>query len=123
MLVPNYQAGKDSAAGFKLDYKGEIVEESYMPLNTTRLPGRTYQDCSSRSPMRCSPSCRVASASTSSSNTGRPASPIAFRVLSAFTVDELTLPAQQDAAVGMFGGANWAPNMDNPQNKKFVAGL
>ena len=42
-------------------------------------------------------------------------------VLSAFTVDESTLPAQQDAAVGMFGGANWAPNLDNPQNKKFVA--
>ena len=33
-MVPNYQAGKDSAAGFKLDYKGEIVEESYMPLGT-----------------------------------------------------------------------------------------
>ena len=34
VLVPNYQAGKDSAAGFKIDYKGEIVEESYMPLGT-----------------------------------------------------------------------------------------
>src|SRR5258708_30319356 len=43
-------------------------------------------------------------------------------VLSAFTVDESTLPAQQDAAVGMFGCANWAPNLDNPQYKKFVAG-
>ena len=43
-------------------------------------------------------------------------------MLSAFTVDKSTLPAQQDAAVGMFGGANWAPNLDNPQNKKFVAG-
>src|SRR3979409_773981 len=32
VLVPNYQAGKDSAAGFKLDYKGEIVEESEMRL-------------------------------------------------------------------------------------------
>jgi branched-chain amino acid transport system substrate-binding protein len=41
--------------------------------------------------------------------------------LSAFTVDESTLPAQQDAAIGFFGGANWAPNLDNPQNKKFVA--
>lgn len=28
LMVPNYQAGKDSVAGFKLDYKGEIVEES-----------------------------------------------------------------------------------------------
>ena len=44
VLVPNYQAGKDSAAGFKLDYKGEIVEESYMPLNTLRFPGRADQD-------------------------------------------------------------------------------
>jgi branched-chain amino acid transport system substrate-binding protein len=43
-------------------------------------------------------------------------------VLSAFTVDESTLPAQQDAAVGMFGGADWAPDLDNPQSKKFVAG-
>src|SRR6266576_4745452 len=34
LLVPNYQAGRDSAAGFKLDYKGEIVEESYVPLGT-----------------------------------------------------------------------------------------
>src|SRR5437588_4988731 len=34
LLIPNYQAGRDSAAGFKLDYKGEIVEESYTPLNT-----------------------------------------------------------------------------------------
>ena len=41
--------------------------------------------------------------------------------LSAFTVDEATLPAQQDAAIGFFGGANWAPNLDNAQNKKFVS--
>src|SRR3989337_2896366 len=40
--------------------------------------------------------------------------------LSAFTVDESTLPAQQDAALGMFGGSNWAPNFDTPQNKTFV---
>src|SRR5208283_5845923 len=40
--------------------------------------------------------------------------------LSAFTVDESTLPAQQDAALGMFAGANWAPNLDNPQTKAFV---
>jgi branched-chain amino acid transport system substrate-binding protein len=41
--------------------------------------------------------------------------------LSAFTVDESTLPAQQDAAIGMLGGSNWAPNLDTPQNKTFVS--
>jgi branched-chain amino acid transport system substrate-binding protein len=40
--------------------------------------------------------------------------------LSAFTVDESTLPAQQDAAIGAWGGSNWAPNLDTPQNKRFV---
>src|SRR5438045_9492629 len=34
LMVPNYQAGRDSVAGFKLDYKGEIVEETYMPLGS-----------------------------------------------------------------------------------------
>ena len=34
-LVPNYPAGKDALAGFKRTYKGEIVEESLVPLNTT----------------------------------------------------------------------------------------
>ena len=28
VLVPNYQAGKDLAAGFKLDYKGEIARKA-----------------------------------------------------------------------------------------------
>jgi branched-chain amino acid transport system substrate-binding protein len=41
--------------------------------------------------------------------------------LSAFTVDESTLPAQQDAAIGLFGGSNWAPTLDTPGNRKFVA--
>jgi branched-chain amino acid transport system substrate-binding protein len=40
--------------------------------------------------------------------------------LSAFTVDESTLPAQKDAALGFFGGANWAPDMKNPQSEAFV---
>jgi len=41
--------------------------------------------------------------------------------LSAFTTDESTLPAEKDDAVGDLAGANWAPNMDNPQSKAFVA--
>ena len=41
--------------------------------------------------------------------------------LSAFTVDETTLPATQDAALGLQAGAQWAPNLDNAANKEFVA--
>src|ERR1700738_4133303 len=90
VMVPNYQAGRDSAAGFKLDSKGEIVEEGGMGVSLVKQ----YKQAGLADQIP---------------------------VLSAFTVDESTLPAQQDAAVGMFGGANWAPHLDNPHNKKFVA--
>jgi len=32
VMVPNYQAGKDAAHGFSSRYKGEIVDEIYVPL-------------------------------------------------------------------------------------------
>src|SRR5439155_10710902 len=103
-----------------IDYKGEIVEESYLPLNTTDFQVELT---------------KIAAAKPDALFTFMPGglgvglvkqyrqAGLADRVpvLSAFTVDESTLPAQQDAAVGMFGGANWAPNLDNPQNKKFVS--
>ncbi len=33
IMAPNYQAGKDSLAGFKNYFKGEVVDEVYVPLN------------------------------------------------------------------------------------------
>jgi branched-chain amino acid transport system substrate-binding protein len=121
LLVPNYQAGRDSVAGFKLDYKGEIVEESYVPLNTldfqpelskiaSQKPDAVFTFMPGGMGVNLVKQYRQAGLADS------------IPVLSAFTVDESTLPAQQDAAVGMFGGADWAPNLDNPASKKFVAG-
>jgi branched-chain amino acid transport system substrate-binding protein len=120
LLVPNYQAGRDSVAGFKLDYKGEIVEESYMPLGTldfqpelskisSQKPDAVFTFMPGGMGVNLVKQYRQAGLANS------------IPVLSAFTVDESTLPAQQDAAVGMFGGADWAPNLDNPRSKKFVA--
>jgi branched-chain amino acid transport system substrate-binding protein len=118
LLVPNYQAGRDSVAGFKLAYKGEIVQESYTPLNTLDFQPELT---------------KIASLKPDALFTFMPGgmgvnlvkqyrqAGLTVPVLSAFTVDESTLPAQQDAAVGMFGGADWAPNLDTPQNRKFVA--
>jgi branched-chain amino acid transport system substrate-binding protein len=121
VLVPNYQAGKDSAAGFKLDYKGEIIEESYTPLGTLDFQVELSKIASLKPDALFTfmPGGMGVGLVKQYSQAGLADK---IPVLSAFTVDESTLPAQQDAAVGMFGGANWAPNLDNPQNKKFVAG-
>jgi len=120
LLVPNYQAGRDSVAGFKLDYKGEIVEESYMPLGaldfqpelskiSSLKPDAVFTFMPGGMGVNLVKQYRQAGLADS------------IPVLSAFTVDESTLPAQQDAAIGMFGGADWAPNLDNAESKKFVA--
>ncbi|OAF18718.1 ABC transporter substrate-binding protein [Bradyrhizobium neotropicale] len=120
LMVPNYQAGKDSVAGFKLDYKGEIVEESYMPLNTLDFQPELSK-ISSQKPDALFTFMPGGLGVNLVKQYRQAGLADTIPVLSAFTVDESTLPAQQDAAVGMFGGANWAPNLDNPLNKKFVA--
>jgi len=120
LLTPNYQAGRDAMAGFKRHFKGEIVEESYVPLNNLDFQSELA---------------KIAAAQPDAVFTFMPGgmgvnlvrqyrqAGLADKVpfLSAFTVDESTLPAQQDAAIGMLGGSNWAPNLDTPQNKAFVA--
>jgi branched-chain amino acid transport system substrate-binding protein len=120
VMVPNYQAGKDSVAGFKLAYKGEIVEETYMPLGSLDFQPELTKIASLKpdAVFTFMPGGMGVNLVKQFKQAGLADS---IPVLSAFTVDESTLPAQQDAAVGMFGGADWAPNLDNPQNKKFVA--
>ena len=122
LLAPNYQAGKDALAGFKRHYKGEIVEESYVPLNTLDFQSELA---------------KIASMQPDAIFTFMPggmgvnlvkqyrAAGLADRIpfLSAFTVDESTLPAQQDAAIGMLGGSNWAPNLDTPAEQEVRRGL
>jgi branched-chain amino acid transport system substrate-binding protein len=120
LLTPNYQAGRDAMAGFKRHFRGQIVDEVYTPLGHLDFAAELA---------------RIGSSGANGLFTFMPGgmgvnlvrqygqAGLTQRVpfLSAFTVDESTLPAQQDAAIGMIAGMTWAPNMDNPQNKKFVA--
>jgi branched-chain amino acid transport system substrate-binding protein len=120
LMAPNYQAGKDALAGFKAFFKGEVADEVYVPLNQLDFSAELS---------------KIAAAKPEAIYVFLPggmgvnfvkqfrqaglADGVTF--LSAFTVDESTLPAQQDAALGFFGGSNWAPDLNTPQNKEFVA--
>jgi branched-chain amino acid transport system substrate-binding protein len=120
IIVPNYQAGKDAAAGFKHKFTGEIADEIYVPLGQLDYSAELT---------------RIAAANPDAIFAFTPGgmgvnfvkqfrqSGVADKItfLSAFTVDESTLPAQQDAALGMFAGSDWAPDLDNPQSQAFVA--
>ena len=121
LLAPNYQAGKDSLAGFKRAFKGEIVEEAYAPLGTLDFSAELAKIAAAQPDVLFTfmPGGMGVSLVKQFRQAGL-ADKVPF--LSAFTVDESTLPAQQDAALGFLSGITWAPNMDNPQSKAFVAG-
>jgi len=38
-----------------------------------------------------------------------------------YTVDEISIPAVKDAAVGIYETRYWSPDLKNPPNQKFVA--
>jgi branched-chain amino acid transport system substrate-binding protein len=120
VLVPNYPAGKDAIAGFKRAYKGEIVEESLVPLNTTDFGPEVSKISASKSDalftfMPGGLGINLLNTYIQAGLKGK------LPIVSAFTADEATLPVLKDNAVGVYGVLTWAPNMDNPANKKFVS--
>jgi branched-chain amino acid transport system substrate-binding protein len=119
IMAPNYQAGKDSLAGFKRHFKGEVLDEVYTQLGQLDFSAELAKIASMKPDaiFVFMPGGMGVNLVRQYRQAGLQTIPF----LSAFTVDESTLPAQQDAAVGFFGGANWAPTADNPANKAFVA--
>jgi branched-chain amino acid transport system substrate-binding protein len=119
VLAPNYQAGKDMVAGLKRYYKGTIVEEIY-----TKLGQQDYQ------------------AEITQLRAKNPKAVFAFYpggmgvqfvrqyhqaglreripLYTVFTVDETTLPAIKDAAIGQYEARFWSPDMDTAASKKYV---
>jgi len=119
LLAPNYQAGKDAIEGFKSAFKGEIVDEVYTPLTQLDFSAELAKIAASKPDAIYT--FMPGGLGVNLVKQYRQAGLGDIPFLSAFTVDESTLPAQQDAAVGFYGGSNWAPNLDTPQNKAFVA--
>jgi branched-chain amino acid transport system substrate-binding protein len=118
LLTPNYQAGRDAMAGFKSTFRGEVMDEIYVPLTTTDFSAELA---------------RIAAARPDGIYTFMPgglgvqlvrqyrqAGLGNIPVLSAFTVDEAVLPAQGEAALGLFTGTTWTPTMPTEQNTRFV---
>jgi branched-chain amino acid transport system substrate-binding protein len=120
VMTPNYQAGKDMVAGFKRSYKGEIVDEIYTQLNQldfsaeiTRIAALKPEGVFAFMPggMGVSLIKQYKQAGIFDS--------IPF--YSVFVVDETTLPATKDSAVGLLSAIQYAPTLDNEANKLFVS--
>ncbi len=119
IIAPNYQAGRDALNGFKSRYKGEVVAEDYVPLTQMDLQSEIAKIADAKPDVVYV--FLPGGLGINFVKQYRQAGLDSIPVLSTFTVDESTLPAEGDAAIGFYSGTNWAPNMDNAASKAFVS--
>ncbi|UPY35451.1 ABC transporter substrate-binding protein [Sediminicoccus sp. KRV36] len=119
VMTPNYQAGRDAVAGFKSRFQGTVVDEVYVPLTQLDFSAELARIASMRPDAIFT--FMPGGLGVNLVRQYRQAGLANIPFLSTFTVDEATLPAQGEAALGFFSAASWAPNMDNPVNRRFVS--
>jgi len=120
VLAPNYQAGKDMVAGFKRYYKGRIVEEIFTTPNQQDYQAEITQ-LRSKSPKAVF----VFYPGGMGIQFVRQYFQAGLReripLYSVFTVDETTLPALKESAIGQWETKFWSPDLDVPASKRYVA--
>ena len=120
VLAPNYQAGKDMVAGFKRYYKGRIVEEIFTTPNQQDYQAEITQ-LRSKSPKAVF----VFYPGGMGIQFVRQYVQAGLReripLYSVFTVDETTLPALKESAIGQWETKFWSPDLDVPASKRYVA--
>src|ERR1051325_4683321 len=120
VMAPNYQAGKDMVAGLKRYYKGRIVDEVY-----TKFQQQDYQAEISQLRAKNPKAVFVFYPGGMGIQFVKQYVQAGLRdqipLYSVFTVDETTLPALREAAIGQYEARFWSPDLDVPASKKYVA--
>jgi branched-chain amino acid transport system substrate-binding protein len=121
LIAPNYQAGKDSLAGFKRYYKGNVAAEVYTQLGQLDYSAELAQVRAAKPEalyiflpggMGINFIKQFVAAGLSKDV------PL---IVPGFGSDQDIIRPVGDAMLGLFDTAHWAPDFDNPANKKFVA--
>lgn len=118
VMTPNYQAGRDAVAGFKSRFQGEVVDEVFVPLNQLDFSAELAKIAAARPDAIFT--FMPGGLGVNLVRQYRQAGLANIPFLSTFTVDEATLPAQGEAALGFYSAASWAPNMPVEANQRFV---
>ena len=121
LIAPNYQAGKDSLAGFKRFYKGSVSNEVYTQLGQLDYSAELAQVRAAKPDalyiflpggMGINFIKQFVAAGLSRD----------MQLLTpGFSSDQDVIRPVGDALLGTFDTAHWALDLDNPANRKFVA--
>jgi branched-chain amino acid transport system substrate-binding protein len=121
LLAPDYPAGKDALAGFKRYFKGQIALETYTPLSQLDYGAEL-------SKMRASGADAVyiflpggLGVNFIKQFVGAGLSRDMTLFGPGFSADEDVIRAVGEPMLGMFNTSQWAHDLQNPANKRFVA--
>ncbi|HUB96208.1 MAG TPA: ABC transporter substrate-binding protein, partial [Stellaceae bacterium] len=122
LMAPNYAAGHDVLTGFKRYYKGKIADEVYTPLDQLDFTAEltTLRAANPAATFVFYPGGLGIQFVKQYAESGlRDKIPL----YTAYTVDNSTLPAIGDDALGGITATLWNAQLDNPANQKFVSGF
>src|SRR5687767_9622010 len=119
-MAPNYAAGKDMINGFKRYFKGTIVDEVY-----TKLGQQDYQAEITQVRAKNPKAVFVFYPGDMGIQFLKQYAQAGLRgqipLYSVYTVDEISLPAVKEAALGQWETRYWSPDLKNEANRKYVA--
>ena len=120
VMAPNYQAGKDMVAGLKRYFKGKVADEVY-----TKFQQQDYQAEITQLRAKNPKAVFVFYPGGMGIQFVKQYVQAGLRdqipLYSVFTVDETTLPALRETAVGQYEARFWSPDLDVPASKRYVA--
>ena len=118
-VAPNYQAGKDMLTGFERTYKGGIKGQILFRLTQQDFQAELSQIRAARADAIFAfvPGAWGISFFKQFEASGLRTQ---TKLYSTFSIDESTLPAIGEAALGSYLTSFWSHDLDFPQNRKFV---
>ncbi len=121
LVAPNYQAGKDSLAGFKRTFKGQVVGENYTKLGQLDYAAELAEIRAAK-PQVLYPFLPGGMGINFikqfvAAGLGKDT----MLLLPGFSADQDVIGPVGPAMAGLFNTAHWSPDFTNAANQKFVA--
>ena len=121
LVAPNYQAGKDSLAGFKRFYKGQVVNEVYTKLGQLDYSAELAEIRAAKPDVLYAFLPGGMGANFIKQFVAAGLNKQTRLLLPGFGADQDIIRGVGDAMLGIQDTAHWAMNLDNAANKRFVA--
>ncbi len=119
LMAPNYQAGKDMIAGFKRTYKGNVAGEILFKFGEADFQA-DFSKVRAMAPEAVfvfAPGGMGISFVKQWASSGLRQTQ---KLYTLYLVDNATLPAIGEAAIGSVLTGHWNPDLDHPRNKDFI---